>query len=195
MKDIEIEIWTAVKFKNIDYTGFYEVSNMGRVKSLKRETQSKNGKVFTLYEKILKQTLNGEGKYLTIGLCMNGIKKTAYVHILVATTFIPNTENKPQVNHKKGIKTDNRASELEWTTQQENINHYNNELIEAADSVYLSNKKPVIQFDKNTLEELGRFESATDAGRILFGIQYEKGISKACLEKLKTHKGFIWKFQ
>lgn len=60
------------------------------------------------------------GGYLLVFLYKNKKRKTIGIHRLVALHFIPNTENKPDVNHKNGIKIDNRASELEWNTKSEN---------------------------------------------------------------------------
>ena len=97
-------------FKDISgYKGDYQVSNLGRIKSLK----------FT--EKILRQKNDGHG-YLVVNLYNKG-SKSKKVHRLVAIAFIPNPENKKTVNHKKGIKTDNRAKELEWATYSENHLH------------------------------------------------------------------------
>lgn len=98
-------------YKNIDdYDGYY-ISNLGNVKSLIGKT-----------ERILK-TGNKHG-YLHVILCNRDGHKNFKVHRLVAIYFLPNTENKPSVNHKNGIKTDNRVENLEWCNQQENIIHY-----------------------------------------------------------------------
>jgi len=72
--------------------------------------------------KHLKQTIGKDGYYF-IGLTKNKTQKRFSVARLVALAFIPNPENKPEVNHKNGIKTDNRVENLEWVTRQENDEH------------------------------------------------------------------------
>lgn len=103
------------------YEGLYEVSDMGNVKSLRREVRMPKGGIRIVEEKLLVMLyLRG---YQRCHLAKDGRVKNAQVHRLVAEAFIPNPENKPQVNHKNGIKTDNRASELEWATHRENEDH------------------------------------------------------------------------
>jgi hypothetical protein len=102
-----VEIWKNI----INYEGLYQVSNMGRVKSLWK------GK-----ERILKSGKSIWGYYL-VNLHKNGKIKTYSVHRLVGIAFISNPDNKPEINHIDGNKTNNRADNLEWCTHLENIEH------------------------------------------------------------------------
>lgn len=104
------EIWKEIS----GYNGLYQVSNLGNVRSMPREG-TKGG--------IMKLSHYMRNSYLIVQLYLNGKGKRYFVHKLVAQAFIPNPLNKPQVNHKNGIKTDNRVSNLEWVTCQENIEH------------------------------------------------------------------------
>lgn len=129
------ELWKDIA----GYEGLYKASNMGRIKSFKRKT-TKGG--------VLKLTM-GE-YYLMVNLCKNGTPVAYNVHRIIAETWIPNPLNLPQVNHKKGIQTDNRASELEWCDASYNQKHrfevlnqcpYNRELLRhEAIEIYLSEK-------------------------------------------------------
>ncbi len=105
----------------IGYEGLYQVSNLGRVKSLFRFSKRKNY-VITIQEKLLK-ILNGPKGYNLIRLSRNGILKTYRLHRLIAQAFIPNPENKPEVNHINGNKKDNCVNNLEWVTSAENMQH------------------------------------------------------------------------
>lgn len=107
-------IWGDIK----DYEGIYQVSNLGDVKSLDRLLT--NGK----RRKGLIRILNPiEGGYLSLSLCKGGVRRTLKVHRLVAETFIPNPDNKPEVNHKDGVRINNCVYNLEWVTHEENQRH------------------------------------------------------------------------
>lgn len=104
------EVWKDIK----GYEGLYQVSNLGRVKRLK-------GK-YMKSDKLLKQVTLDSG-YIAVGLCKHNKAKNFRVHRLVAEAFIPNPEEKPQVNHINEDKTNNMVSNLEWMTAKENNNY------------------------------------------------------------------------
>lgn len=109
------EIWKDIA----GYEGLYEISSLGRVKSLPKMSGSCMRK-----EKILgsKNRLTKDG-YARVNLYKDGKGKDFRVCRLVATHFISNPENKQTVNHINGIKTDDRAENLEWATLKENMQH------------------------------------------------------------------------
>lgn len=104
------EIWKDIE----GYDGFYQVSNLGRVRSWKNARWGRCDKPHSL-------TLSNHAKGYTMVTLGQYEKKT--VHRLVAEAFIPNPENKSQVNHINGNKADNRVKNLEWVTNQENRDH------------------------------------------------------------------------
>ncbi len=106
-EDLPGEIWRDV----VGYEGKYQVSNFGRVKSFCR------GRV-----NLMKLDVDNRG-YLRVGLYKDGKQRNQLIHILVATAFIPNPENKPEVNHENGVKIDNRVENLAWVTSSENKQH------------------------------------------------------------------------
>lgn len=112
---MEKEIWKDVP----DYEGKYQVSNTGMVKSLSKKVNSKNGSIRTTKTIILKRSPNKIG-YVPVYL---GNNKLGLIHRLVAIAFIPNPENKPQINHIDGNPSNNHVSNLEWCTPSENAIH------------------------------------------------------------------------
>lgn len=106
-----MEIWKDIK----GYEGYYQISNLGGIKSFPR-----NGTISTVY--MLKPTLTKNGYYK---VTLSKPNNTTYllVHRIVAETFIPNPENKPEVNHIDGDKLNNCVDNLEWCTSKENITH------------------------------------------------------------------------
>jgi len=98
------------------------ISSFGDVKSLSRCVKTGRGGIVRLPEKILAKTKR-KGGYLEVGLSVLGKISPKFIHKLVAESFIENPENKKQVNHINGVKTDNRLANLEWVTPAENQNH------------------------------------------------------------------------
>lgn len=107
------EIWKDIQ----GYEGLYMISNLGNVKSL-----TKYAGVNYRKEHILKPAINKHG-YHRVLLSKDNKHSQKPIHRLVAIAFIPNPENKPEVNHVWGNKGDNRATSLEWNTTTENNNH------------------------------------------------------------------------
>ncbi len=116
--NLENEIWKPI----VGYESLYEVSNMGRIKSLQRFNKLYRGGGYWREEKILMPILFKRG-YVYINLHKDNISKTIKIHRIVAAAFIANTENKYSVNHKNGIKSDNRIENLEWATYSEQQKH------------------------------------------------------------------------
>ena len=160
-----MEQWKAV----VGFEGLYEVSDLGRVKSL--------GNNKTRKEKILKQQKH-RGGYLFVILYKDGKAKHSKVHRLVAKAFIPNPNNLETVNHRDEVKTNNAASNLEWMTQ--------------GDNVIYSRARQVQMLDKQTGELLATFPSTHEAGRVT-GIK-QSSISECCRGKLKSAGGYKWRY-
>jgi len=111
------------KWENIQgYEGLYQVSNLGRIKSLDRATLYKNAFLHKYKGIILKSILHSN-KRMSVNLCKNGKIKQSQVSRLVATNFIPNPLNKPCVNHIDNNPSNNNVNNLEWTTAKENVAH------------------------------------------------------------------------
>lgn len=129
---MEKEIWKDI----IGYEGLYQVSNLGRIKSLPRKTKNQFGKK----ELIMKQIYDKYG-YKVISI--KG--KTKKVHRIVAEAFLKNINNYPIVNHKDGNKANNKVDNLEWCTNKYNIIHaYKNNLIKIKKGKYNLHNKPII---------------------------------------------------
>jgi hypothetical protein len=114
-----MEEWRPVR----DYEGVYEVSNLGRVRSVDRNNVGGPwGKQKTIGR--IKAVGHDPNGYTVVALYLKDRKmKMVKVHRMVAQSFIANPQNKPCVNHKNGIKTDNRVENLEWNTNKENMDH------------------------------------------------------------------------
>ena len=105
------------------YEGIYEVNELGRVRSVDRIVNGKNGSTRKCKGRELKPKMN-KGGYPIVNLSKNGISKTMTVHRLVAETFVPNFDNLPQVHHKNHDKKDNRVKNLAWVTRAEQFDEH-----------------------------------------------------------------------
>lgn len=115
---IVFEIWLPVR----GYEGLYEVSDLGRVRSLDREVNYSDGRV-VVKKGMIRSVSAGANGYENVRLYKDKKPKSHSVHRLVAEAFIPNPENKPQVNHKDRNPLNNEYTNLEWVTHQENADH------------------------------------------------------------------------
>jgi hypothetical protein len=171
------EVWKDIKNTNSNY----QVSNCGNIRSKYNKYTHKIEKEY----KILKPFKNKKG-YLMVDI--KDLGKTMLVHRIVAETFIPNPDNLPQVNHKSGVKTDNRVCNLEYCTCSENIQHaiknglWKNKLKDI--------RKPIIQYDLND-NFLRQWESITKAQKDLKIFH----ISSVCKGTRKTAGGYKWSFK
>lgn len=163
------EEWRLLK----GYEWKYEVSNLGRVRSL---NYRKTGKT-----QIMKQTEVADG-YFAVRLKKTGSTKLFRVHRLVAETFIPNPNNYKLVNHKDENKKNNCVSNLEWCTAKYNICYGSN---------LEKKQKKTYQYDKK-FNLIRVWKSTMEAHKNGYN---NSNICRCCNKKRKTHKGYIWSYE
>lgn len=153
----------------------YEISNTGKVRN------SETGK-------ILKSRPDKEG-YLIITISVDKVRRTVKIHRLVAEAFIPNPENKPQVNHKDGKHDNNCVSNLEWCTSSENHLHAYRTLGRKAHRSESSGraKRKVMCVETGII-----YTSATEAAKSVNGKQ--GALSTVCRGERNIYKGLHWKY-
>jgi len=147
------------EWKNIaGMKGLYQISNHGRIKSFRKKPQ---GKVLSVK--------NSTGWYLGCILCVNGKRHSVRIHRLVAETFIPNPESKPEINHKDGNKQNNHINNLEWTFRKENWDHAMKTGLANFKAMNHRNKfinpKPVLQIREDG-KIIGKFHNCKEAGKL-----------------------------
>lgn len=155
-----MEVWKPIP----GYEG-YEVSNLGRVKSLKRKNP-----------KILSQSFLGD--YLRVITSMKNVPKDMLVHRLVALAFLPNPDNKVCVNHKDGCKTNNCVENLEWATTSENQLHS-----------YRILKNPNGR-SKLTKEMIETIKQKVSSGQTRASVAREYNVGKSCISRLIKGKTY-----
>lgn len=182
------EVWKDIE----GYEGLYQVSNLGRIKSLGRTIirRTRYGTLapYTIKPRILKPK-RCQADYYQVGLFpMEGKAAVAKIHRLVAQAFIPNPDNLPEVNHKDENKANNRADNLEWCTHVENCNYgtRNARVIEKS-------SKAVLQMDADG-NVIAEYPSVIEASRAT-GIG-RRNIGDCCQKPNRSHAGgYLWKFK
>ena len=168
------EIWKDIE----GYEGLYQVSNVGRVKSLRNNI-------------ILKNSIKRNG-YESVKLSANNISKEYYIHRLVANAFISNPNNYLEINHKDEDKANNCADNLEWCTREYNVNYGTGTRRSQLSNTNGKCSKPVLQY---TLEGIfiKEWKSTMDVQRNL-GFDHAN-ISRCCRGKYAYAYGYIWKYK
>lgn len=165
----EVEWWVDVK----GYEGYYQVSNLGRVRSLDRgmyvsDVRYPKPRWIRRKGRVLKNYTDGTDRRIVV-LQMFGVGKTITVHRLVALHFLPNPDNFPVVNHINHDHHDNRASNLEWCTQKHNIGQAiaagrMNHIFKQHEKLTKITKSQAIKIKKLLALGLGRSRVAKDVG-------------------------------
>lgn len=179
-----IEIFVPI----IGYEGLYLIGDMGTVKSLPK-FKGTGYKQF-MPEQIKKCKNNGIG-YLQAYLSKNSIKKSFYLHRLVAIHFIPNPGSLPEVNHKDGNKANCEAANLEWATRKGNEKHAYALGLKKTGSIW-GNSKAILQYSLSGLF-IKEWQCLSDIYRS-FGFD-KRVISNCCAGKTKSSHGFIWQYK
>jgi hypothetical protein len=184
-----IEIWKDIN----GYEGLYQVSNLGRVKSLERIVNN-NGGIKIIKEHLLKPTIGSDTGYFYVDLRKNGKRKNCTIHRLVAQAFIPNPNNLPEVDHINRIRIDNRVENLRWADRKLQCKNSDKESIKQKLTNHPKTSKPVQQYTKNMVF-IKEYPSAREASRQT-GIN-SAGIIQCCNGKygFKTAGGYIWKYK
>ena len=190
------------------YVGFYQISNLGRVKSLSRTYYTynylKKEKIkITRKEKYMSYKKDSND-YMIVSLSRNGKTKAFTIHRLVASAFIPNPDNLPQINHINGIKTDNRVENLEWCTPSYNVEHSfktgirkmtSKQIKQAKENIkkaFESKRRKVYQLTPEG-EVIKLWDSFTD---IYKELHYSWGnIGQVCRGKQELAYGYKWKYK
>lgn len=177
------EIWRPIA----GYEGLYEVSNCGRIKSLRPNTKIKNK------DGLMRFKYDTHG-YYRVNLTKNKEQRSFLVSRLVAIAFIPNEKGLPHVGHEDDNRNNNSVANLYWTDAKENNNHngkmelFQKKHVEKIEQIKNAISCPVRAINENTGEVL-EFESMQEAQRNGFSCSH---ISQCCNGKRKNHGGYKW---
>lgn len=168
------------------YEGRYEVSNDGQVRSLDRITPHNIGKNQRIRGRLLSPVKNDSGYLCVWFRAGRKMRKCLRVHRLVAAAFIPNPEDKPEVNHLDNNPLNNRVENLEWCTRTENLQHMTNQGRRARPM--LGKRAPVAILADEEVREL---RAAYEAGGISFAKLGERfGVSKRCAMRCAKRESY-----
>lgn len=182
LNDIDGEIWKDVP----EFEDNYAISNYGRVKSKQRTVSCKNGKTYSVEERILSPNIATKG-YLYITLNKNCCKKSCILHRLVAELFVPNPDKLPFVDHIDTNLGNCEASNLRWCTASENMN--NPTTRKKLKDAYIRNGKPVVQLKDGNVVQVFNYPGEANP----YGF-HTSNIKKACTGIYKQYKGYQWMY-
>ena len=183
------EIWKPIN----GYEGIYEVSNLGRVRSLGHFVGNQYiERRFQNRIRIIKAS-NRKANYKGVMIYKDGKRKSFLVHRLVAEAFIPNPNNFPEVNHKDEDKSNNCANNLEWCDRQYNNSYGTIKIRLSERNRNNCGNKPIIATLKDGTEV--RYPSAREAGRAIGKPSGYSAISNALNGISKTAYGMKWRFE
>ena len=181
---MDCEIWKDIE----GFEGKYQVSNYGRIRNIKffnrvNFKRDRSSKAIRILKPQVKR------KYYVVHLSSGEKDYHLLVHRLVASAFLPNPENLPEVNHKDENQLNNHVDNLEWCTRDYNFSYGTGQ-----ERAHNSKKKKIKQLNKDgSLVRV--WDSATDAATELFGNPIKKqAISRCARKERNSAYGFVWQF-
>lgn len=186
------EIWKDIP----GYEGLYKISSLGKLKRCNKTYFCGNNTKRVLEEREIIGDKDSFG-HVRVTLYKNGTKKRIFLHRLIAESFIPNSENKPEIDHINAIPDDNRVENLRWVTHQENLNNpitlkrkssaaMGNHMLGKIGKLHHNSKKCLCIETGNVYYGTSEASRKTGLNQIC--------ISACCIGKRKTTGGYHWKF-
>lgn len=184
LEDFEGEVWKDV----VGYEGLYQVSNLGRVKSLERNVEKSNKKSMFVCSRILRPFTNKKYQYST--LSKNGKESNNKIHRLVAYAFIKNPNNYTQINHKDENTLNNCVDNLEWCTNSYN-RYYGTINARIRKTKRIKSGISIIRLNID-----GSFSKRYECGIDIKGDGFDRrAVYRCCKDNGRIHKNYKWKFE